>query len=1103
MAGPLYKSLHFSYSNRRTNPNPLRPAQILQRHATVCVSDSVGTEAFKKFYKEEFLMRNLKKVLSLVLCVAMMLSVMVVGAGAAFSDQSKIKNTEAVDACTALNIIGGYPDGSFKPEGNITRAEVTKMICVALNGGKNPAVSTNTTPTFSDVRGNANAAWAEGYIESCAAQGIVSGVGGGKFAPNGNVTGVQLAKMLLVSLGYKSENEGFTGNAWATNVNVRAAQKGLYDGLEAMDTNAAITRDNAAQMVWNALQAYEVEYKTTLVTDSKGQLTSQITVQDKVVGSNNDKITLLEDKYEAWTDVGTLSNIDGEKLTITMNSADVSASDYVNKDKNDKATTGDVTFSDLDQDYSALLGQKVKVLFKNGKTNDVIGVYATDDNNVLINTTASKLDTVSGETKIKVDGTKYSVDTKTGLSIWTISVDAKGNGQLTKSAAVTSAKAIYDTIDAINDNDMAVTVISNDNDSKVDVILVNQKSFVKLTTVNSSTVSYKAVQDNMKGDTTGTAIKLDLGNDGPELYKGYAKDDYAFVGADLYNDNLVFTKAETVTGKCDSFKSDSIKLDGTWYDYILTGTYTAKAGKSYTAYVYGGYAYYLSGENGSSSDVDTLLVKTVGDYKKMDNGVEAKVYFEDGKDAQVINVKTVVVPSAGFDQDDYDKDNSEEANHASVYTGTAEVKKGTPEKKYSSALTNAQLSANTLYAYEKDGSDYTLFALNTNYKCGDVKAYTSNVKYNDKSETINGMEAEDGAPIYLTYSKDTYKVIAGSALKGYKAMTGSTNSVYLADKNNVIAAYFNLGNDGISTTDTLYGVVKKAYKGTESNGSDTVVYLDLVTADGIKTVETEETNVNSFSKGMIVSFTGTYEKANDDVKIVSDTAKNQTENSAVSQGYIAISNNWSDSSKLIRPYAGLFNGNTKVDVASAKVVSDSTVIYIDEDGYVVDEGTPSKAEELANANGYYANAFVIVNSDNEIDLLVYETGNRIKDGSNKEVQLTNKTATALQTEANNAKIADAIKALTDSDAKLAADNKSATVALPDVAGVTYTAEVPTGGTYSGTATVAVKGTTLTVTAGTPDFAANNTVKVTVKVNAGSGTTAGTQQTKTITLTLKA
>ena len=48
-----------------------------------------------------------KNVLSLVLCVAVMLSVMVMGAGAAFSDQDKIENTEAVNMCTALTIIGG------------------------------------------------------------------------------------------------------------------------------------------------------------------------------------------------------------------------------------------------------------------------------------------------------------------------------------------------------------------------------------------------------------------------------------------------------------------------------------------------------------------------------------------------------------------------------------------------------------------------------------------------------------------------------------------------------------------------------------------------------------------------------------------------------------------------------------------------------------------------------------------------------------------------------------------------------------------------------------------------------------------------------------
>ncbi len=746
------------------------------------------------------------------------------------------------------------------------------------------------------------------------------------------------------------------------------------------------------------------------------------------MASTNDKITLLEDKYEAWTDVGTLSKIDSDKLTITMNSADMSASDYVIKDKNNQDANVDMTFSDLDQDYSALLGQKVKVLFKNGKTNDVIGVYATDDNNVLINTTASKLDTVSGETKIKVDGTKYSVDTTNGLQIWTIKVE-NGEGKLDKTSMTgkKTAADIKSAIEAINDNDMPVTVISNDNDSKVDVILVNQKSFVKLTTVNSSTVSYKTVLGNMKGDVTGSAVKLDLGNDTPELYKGYAKDDYAFVGADLYNENLVFTKAETVAGKCDSFKDDSIKINGTWYDYVLgieSGTkkyaYTAKAGKSYTAYVYGGYAYYLSGEAGSNSDVDTLLVKTVGDYKTMDEGFETKVYFADGKE-QVINVTKVVTPNDKFDLEDWDKDTS-----SSAWT----TKELTKDDRNS-------ITDDTLYAYEQDGSDYILVVLNDNFKSGDVTVLKKNsaVSYNDKSETINGMEAETGAPIYMLYksnNKYTYKIIAGSSLKNYKAMTGTTNSIVLADKDNVVAAYFKLAdNDKLSTSDTLYGVVKKSYKATESNGTDSVIYLDLITSEGAKTVETEETgSAAKYTKGMIVSFTGSYEKANDDIVVESSK---QVNGSTESQGYIAIDNNWSDSSKLIRPYTNLFlNGATKTNVAAAKVVSDSTVIYVDEDGYEVSTETPSKAEELDNGVGYYANAYVIVNKDNEIDLLVYEANNRIKDNNNKEVTLTkNVTASATldagTTDAQLKNLADGMyipsgKAFADDVAGNAADN---------------------------------------------------------------------------------
>ena len=223
-------------------------------------------------------------------------------------------------------------------------------------------------------------------------------------------------------------------------------------------------------------------------------------------------------------------------------------------------------------------------------------------------------------------------------------------------------------------------------------------------------------------------------------------------------------------------------------------------------------------------------------------------------------------------------------------------------------------------------------------------------------------------------------------------MTGQTGSVVLADDDNVVAAYIDL-KGGLSNTDTLYGVVKKSYSGTESDGTDTVIYLDMITSEGLKTVETEETGkASKFTKGMIVSFTGTYEKANDDITVVSSKLY-QKDADNTEYGFIAISNDWSDSSKLVRSYdvySTKGDASTKIASIAGKVVSDSVVINIDEDDYKADDATPSKAEELSDGDGYYANAFVIVNDDNEIELLVYETANRVKDNDNKEIKLYTK-----------------------------------------------------------------------------------------------------------------
>ena len=248
-----------------------------------------------------------------MLCVAMMLSVMVMGAGAAFTDQDKIVNEEAVDMISALGIVDGYEDDSFQPEKNIERGEAAKMIAVMLNGGKD-AVQDTSVSSFNDVLGSADA-WANKYIEYGVSKGILAGVGGDRFAPASNVTGTQLAKMLLVSLGYDADKEGYLDDtSWAVNVNADAASAGLYAGVESIDMSAALTRDNAAQMIWNALQANTVKYSIL------GGLTeTSTTLLQKAFGKDHDTTTGI------LTDI--FYNQDTKVYTYTVNACDSSAKD--------------------------------------------------------------------------------------------------------------------------------------------------------------------------------------------------------------------------------------------------------------------------------------------------------------------------------------------------------------------------------------------------------------------------------------------------------------------------------------------------------------------------------------------------------------------------------------------------------------------------------------------------------------------------------------------------------------------------------------------------------------------------------------------------------
>ena len=196
----------------------------------------------------------MKKLLALVLALVMSMSLVTIS-NAAFKDADKIDYDEAVEVMNAVGVLVGDEKGNFNAKENLTRAQAAKIISYLLLGNKT-AEALAGSGKFTDV---AKTSWFAGFVDYCASTGVVNGVGDGKFDPNGQLTGYQFAKMLLVALGYDAKIEGFTGADWQINVSKRADQANLFDSLD-ISGNAALTREQAAQMCLNTLKSPLVEY---------------------------------------------------------------------------------------------------------------------------------------------------------------------------------------------------------------------------------------------------------------------------------------------------------------------------------------------------------------------------------------------------------------------------------------------------------------------------------------------------------------------------------------------------------------------------------------------------------------------------------------------------------------------------------------------------------------------------------------------------------------------------------------------------------------------------------------------------------------------------
>lgn len=214
-------------------------------------------------------MKNLKKVLALVLAVVMIMGVVTVASAKTYkdADAEAFKNyADAIDALSSLNILDGFEDGEFKADRTFNRAQAAKIVAIVHNAATNgkikgqdaiSALYSNAQNPFVDC----NTSWALPYINYCRITGLADGMTATTYAPKRELTGVQWLKLMLTTLNFDTAKEGYTGTGWDVNVLNRANEVGLTAGLaDGWKAIAPIKRGEAAQILYNALTKYLVEY---------------------------------------------------------------------------------------------------------------------------------------------------------------------------------------------------------------------------------------------------------------------------------------------------------------------------------------------------------------------------------------------------------------------------------------------------------------------------------------------------------------------------------------------------------------------------------------------------------------------------------------------------------------------------------------------------------------------------------------------------------------------------------------------------------------------------------------------------------------------------
>ncbi len=876
-------------------------------------------------------MRTLKKVLALTVVLATVFSLT---AFAAFTDADQINEScqDDINLMNALNVMVGDAEGTFRPNGTISRAEAAKMVYVVRNGGVDDKASGWTgMKVFSDVP---SGAWYEGYVNYCASLGIIAGVGNNKFNPDGAVTGVELAKMMLVVAGYKPDVQGYTGANWSLNVINDAQQAYMFEGY-ALAFSSAAPRQWAAKLFSNAI------LKTQTAVYFNGELVNGLSA----FGSAS---TIGQKYFSLQTLTGDLlstyhASFNGGLQDNKAGTVNVSAINAIIRTTNNDGTVS-TSYAPRSFAYDApasLLGQEVTVVYKESgdkssldEKDTVYDVYATGTTNVV--TTTRDAATIDGTT-LKLAGVNggRAVD----YNDKQITAILKDDGYTAVATAkITSEGTAKTELEKIfpekSSNENVTLILNNDNTIKYAFIENANYAFIKKIDLDKGQFTLKDLEKDIKlKDENNKDLVFGNTDAGKEKLA-----DYVVVPSNLEEGNLV---KYTVSGKTGNLVYTFEAMSPAASGAMTIRNSDAKATIGGISYSLGQAADELSFDAMPALNLDeTFYVYTDGKYA-------VYVTNETGATSSKISSKMAYVIKASNNATD---EWGAKVNRVQVLLADGTNKVYTYKNYESNAPTgyktyNKDMAGN-VYEYVISGD--SIYFVEFSYTEADAQ-YNQDLsasKFSVKNQRFGAIPVDGNS--YFFYAKDDeYKVVKAADLMD-EAILDATNTATIKVNGIPTVAFGVATSLGANTGTSVYAFARsEKYSGVSDGKIVDMIDVTLSTGEEISAIIKEGTPV----KGGIYKVT----PSNDQYKFA-DPSKIAKEDLTVGTLEAA-------SSTLV--LVNVSKNGANVDATGQKafnITADTQIFYVDEAN-----------KKLVDAFDLDTQAVKLsINSDNEV-LAMYVT----------------------------------------------------------------------------------------------------------------------------------